>query len=99
MRELVGTAEQAPLPAPHPEPHPAAAERVAPLLWYTVAVCTSGEEGAGLAPADGSARVALVLHGARGASQRVQLPSQPGDFERGQEDVFRCLRLDVGYRR
>lgn len=68
----------------------APAERVHPPVWYTVAVCTSEEEGAGLVPADGSAKVFLVLHGARGSSQRVQLPAQAGDFERGQEDVFRC---------
>lgn len=96
MRELLGTAEQAnPSRAlvpqqPMPEPQPAAAERVAMPVWYTVAVCTSGDEGAGLIPADGSAWVAITLHGARSSSQRVQLPSQPGDFERGQEDVFRC---------
>ena len=59
-------------------------------VWYTVVVCTSGAEGAGLAPVDGGAAVFLVLHGRRGSSQRVKLPSQPGDFEQGQEDVFRC---------
>lgn len=68
---------------------PAPAERVQQPVWYTVAVCTSEEEGAGLTPGDGSAKVFLVLHGARGSSQRLQLPAQAGDFQRGQEDVFR----------
>lgn len=72
------------------------AERVVPTVWYTVAVCTSGEEGAGLAPAGAAAKVSLVLHGGRGSSQRVALPSQAGDFERGQEDVFRCRGRGAG---
>jgi hypothetical protein len=59
-------------------------------VWYTVVLCTSGTEGAGLAPANTGASVFLVLHGRRGSSQRVKLPSQQGDFEQGQEDVFRC---------
>jgi len=63
-------------------------------VWYTVVVCTSSEDGAGLkaaASSEGSAAAAVfvVLHGSRGSSQRVKLPSQAGDFERGQEDVFR----------
>ena len=94
---------KAPLPSPAPSQPPhtqqqseqgeeaaASAQRVQQPLWYTVAVCTSEEEGAGLVPTDGSAKVFLTLHGARGSSQRVQLPAQAGDFERGQEDVFRC---------
>lgn len=94
---------KAPLPPPAPSQPPptqqqpehgeeaaASAQRVQQPVWYTVAVCTSEEEGAGLVPTDGSAKVFLTLHGARGSSQRVQLPAQAGDFERGQEDVFRC---------
>ncbi len=93
---------KAPLPPPAPTQPPAMpqqaeqeeaaapAQRVQQPVWYTVAVCTSEEEGAGMAPADGSVKVFLTLHGARGSSQRVQLPAQAGDFERGQEDVFRC---------
>lgn len=108
MRELLsaGTTEAAcpaplpsvpapaPLPTQEPQPEaPAPAERVQQPVWYTVAVCTSEGEGAGLVPTDGSAKVFLVLHGARGSSQRVQLPAQAGDFQRGQEDVFRWAAL------
>lgn len=79
-------------PEAQPELLPVAAEKVAQPIWYTVVVCTSDEEGAGLTAADdgGAApAVFVVLHGSRGSSQRVKLPSQAGDFERGQEDVFR----------
>ena len=95
LRELCSTAgglsqaAPAPLALYAPAAPPAAAERVVQAVWYTIVVCTSGAEGAGLAPSDGSAAVFLVLHGGRGSSQRVKLPSQAGDFERGQEDVFR----------
>ncbi|KAL4458577.1 hypothetical protein ABPG75_013442 [Micractinium tetrahymenae] len=74
------------------EPQPVVAERLVQPTWYTVVVCTSEQEGAGLTPAaDGGASPAVfvVLHGSRGSSQRIKLPSQAGDFERGQEDVFR----------
>ena len=102
LRELPVSGSQAPAepaappppPAaalPQPQPQPVAAERVVPPVWYTVAVCTGGEEGAGLAPP--TSAVFLVLHGTRGSSQRVKLPSQAGDFERGQEDVFRWAAL------
>ncbi|PRW59715.1 lipoxygenase homology domain-containing 1 isoform A [Chlorella sorokiniana] len=110
MRELVSSAAnevalKAPLPPPmpatqqqsqQPQEAPAPAQRVQQPVWYTVAVCTSEEEGAGLVPADSSAKVFLTLHGARGSSQRVQLPAQAGDFERGQEDVFRVQLPGVG---
>ena len=95
LRELYSTAGgqgragPAALPQPALPASPAAAERVVQAVWYTIVVCTSGAEGAGLVPSDGSAAVFLVLHGGRGSSQRVKLPSQAGDFERGQEDVFR----------
>jgi hypothetical protein len=42
------------------------------------------------------AGLSLVLHGSRGSSSRVRLPSQPGDFERGQEGVFRVQLPGVG---
>lgn len=76
-------------------PPPVAAERVVQPAWYTVVMCTSDEQGAGLSSAASDATgtaqpaVFLVLHGNRSSSQRVKLPSQAGDFERGQEDVFR----------
>ena len=87
-REAPAALPQPALQVQQPSPPPAA-ERVVQAVWYTVVVCTSGAEGAGLAPVDGGA-VFLVLHGRRGSSQRVKLPSQPGDFEQGQADVFRC---------
>lgn len=48
-----------------------------------------------MAPEEGAA-VFLVLHGSRGSSTRLKLPSQAGDFARGQEDVFRVQLPCVG---
>ena len=102
LRELFSSAIQALASPPQPGAPPAApparqaqqeeappARRVVQPVWYTVVVCTSGKEGAGMAPEEGAA-VFLVLHGSRGSSTRLKLPSQAGDFARGQEDVFRC---------
>lgn len=77
------------------KPQSPPAQRVVQPVWYSVVVCTSGAEGAGLRPAEASA-VLLTLHGSRGSSAKVKLPSQAGDFERGQEDVFRVQLPPVG---
>ena len=79
----------------HEKPRSPPAQRVVQPVWYSFVVCTSGAEGAGLRPAEGSL-VFLTLHGSRGSSARVKLPSQAGDFDRGQEDVFRVQLPSVG---
>jgi hypothetical protein len=53
-------------------------------VWYKVAVVTSDMRGAGT-----DADVSMTLIGTEGSSQRVQLPSNPELFERGNRDEFR----------
>lgn len=79
---------------PLPDSQSVTAQRVAHPTWFTVVMCTSTQEGAGLTAAgDGEAAPAvfMVLHGSAGSSHRVKLPSQAGDFQQGQEDVFRWV--------
>ena len=42
------------------------------------------------------ADVFVILHGSKGSSSRVMLPSTPADFERGEKNVFVITVPDVG---
>lgn len=81
--------------SPRPAASPAAVERLGQgpgeAAWYQLVVCTSAVPEAGT-----TSEVWVALHGSRGSSARVHLPSQPGDFGRGQEDVFRVALAGVG---
>lgn len=89
-RHLACGPEQPPAPAPV-----AAVERLGASpgdpAWYQIVVCTSDMPDAGT-----SSEVWLSLAGEAGASARVALPSAPGDFARGREDVFRLALAGVG---
>ena len=69
-------------------------------MWYSLLLCTSDKPAAGT-----DADVFVTIHGAKGSSPRIKLPSSPEDFLRGNQDTFRMelkalgdvVRLSVGH--
>jgi hypothetical protein len=61
-----------------------------PKTWYTVYITTSDVRSAGT-----DADVHIALTGSQGSSGRVDLPSQPQQYQRGQRDKTRygCTTL------
>jgi hypothetical protein len=56
-----------------------------PKAWYVLHISTSDLRGAG-----SDADMHVALSGAQGTSGRINLPSRPEQFQRGQRDTFRC---------